>query len=195
MRTPASTRWSPRGPRWSRPPANGGPGTGDSYTLRLTSSPTKNVDVALVTDGQTDIVAAPGIAYKSVGGLHRSSSSRATFRSTAPASAGPLGPNWEARPRTVSRSACGFPDLQQRVAGHRGQDPLDLGGRQDLHAGHLQRRRGPQRRDRLAACRGRYLQRLRAVHGREQGFPPLRRRRRGDRRQHRHAQQRRQVPR
>ena len=49
--------------------ANGGPGSGDSYTLRLTSPPKQDVDVALVTDGQTDIAVAPGIVYKAIGGL------------------------------------------------------------------------------------------------------------------------------
>ena len=43
------------------------PGPGDSYTLRLTSQPTDSVQVAIITDGQTD--ATGGSRRRSVGGL------------------------------------------------------------------------------------------------------------------------------
>jgi hypothetical protein len=49
--------------------AQTGPGTGDSYTARLTSAPKSNVEVALISDGQTDVVMDGSITYKAVGGL------------------------------------------------------------------------------------------------------------------------------
>ncbi len=51
--------------------AQTGPGTGDSYTLRLNSAPSADVRDALITDGQTDIVADPGngIDYAAIGDL------------------------------------------------------------------------------------------------------------------------------
>ena len=49
--------------------AQGGPGTGDSYTIRLTSAPTATVKDALITDGQTDVVAGAGVAYEAIGDL------------------------------------------------------------------------------------------------------------------------------
>ena len=42
------------------------PGPGDSYTLRLTSQPTDTVQVAIITDGQTD---ATGLPTAKIGGL------------------------------------------------------------------------------------------------------------------------------
>ena len=44
-----------------------GHGSGDSYTQRLTHAPTSDVRVALITDGQTDIVAGGSVAYAAVG--------------------------------------------------------------------------------------------------------------------------------
>ncbi|HMC67647.1 MAG TPA: hypothetical protein VKJ07_00700, partial [Mycobacteriales bacterium] len=44
------------------------PGPGDSYTIRLTSAPTANVKVAIVTDGQADVVPGGSVAMEAVGG-------------------------------------------------------------------------------------------------------------------------------
>jgi hypothetical protein len=44
-----------------------GPGTGDTYTVRLASAPSSDVRDALITDGQTDIAAGPGVAYAAIG--------------------------------------------------------------------------------------------------------------------------------
>ncbi|HEY6030129.1 MAG TPA: hypothetical protein VIU44_06180, partial [Gaiellaceae bacterium] len=45
------------------------PGPGDTYKLRLTSQPTSQVRIALITDGQADVVTGGGITFESVGGL------------------------------------------------------------------------------------------------------------------------------
>jgi Ca2+-binding RTX toxin-like protein len=45
-----------------------GPGTGDSYTVRLTKAPTAPVDIAIVTDGQTDVTLGGAVSLKLVGG-------------------------------------------------------------------------------------------------------------------------------
>jgi hypothetical protein len=44
------------------------PGTGDSYTVRLTKAPTADVKLAVVTDGQTDVTTGGSIALEAVGG-------------------------------------------------------------------------------------------------------------------------------
>ncbi len=49
-------------------------GTGDSYTVRLTKAPTANVDISVITDGQTDVCAtgapcATGITLAQIGGI------------------------------------------------------------------------------------------------------------------------------
>jgi hypothetical protein len=45
----------------------GAPGAGDTYTLRLTSRPTAEVRIAMVTDGQTDIVSSSRAVLQAVG--------------------------------------------------------------------------------------------------------------------------------
>ena len=45
------------------------PGPGDSYTLRLTSKPTDSVQVAIITDGQTDATIGGSVSLAAVGGL------------------------------------------------------------------------------------------------------------------------------
>jgi Bacterial Ig-like domain/RTX calcium-binding nonapeptide repeat (4 copies) len=45
------------------------PGPGDSYTVRLTSQPTADVQIAIVTDGQTDVTAGGRISLAAIGGL------------------------------------------------------------------------------------------------------------------------------
>ena len=44
------------------------PGPGDSYALRLTLRPNGTVTVALLTDGQTDVVAGGRISYQAIAG-------------------------------------------------------------------------------------------------------------------------------
>src|SRR5262249_9751206 len=44
------------------------PGPGDSYTLRLTSQPTANVKIAIITDGQTDVKPLGSLTMEAVGG-------------------------------------------------------------------------------------------------------------------------------
>ena len=44
------------------------PGTGDSYTLRLTKAPVAPVTIALVTDGQTDVTLGGRVSLDLVGG-------------------------------------------------------------------------------------------------------------------------------
>ena len=48
------------------------PGIGDSYRLRLNSQPTATVKIALITDGQADVVLGGGVTLESVGGLQAS---------------------------------------------------------------------------------------------------------------------------
>ncbi|MGY3658239.1 hypothetical protein [Bradyrhizobium sp. USDA 376] len=46
-----------------------GPGEGDSYTMRLQSPPKSNVNVDVVTDGQTDLVTGGRVSLQETGGL------------------------------------------------------------------------------------------------------------------------------
>ncbi|MGB7962679.1 MAG: hypothetical protein WCF12_06920, partial [Propionicimonas sp.] len=43
-------------------------GANDSYAIRLTQQPDADVQVAIVTDGQTDVVAGAGVTYQAIGG-------------------------------------------------------------------------------------------------------------------------------
>ena len=52
--------------------ACGGPGTGDSYTLRLTHKPTSDVKIFIVTDGQVDATVGGRVAIDSFGGTKAS---------------------------------------------------------------------------------------------------------------------------
>jgi hypothetical protein len=45
------------------------PGLGDDYRLRLTLQPTAPVDIAIVTDGQTDVTTGGRVSLKAIGGL------------------------------------------------------------------------------------------------------------------------------
>ena len=50
------------------PPTCTTPGTGDSYTVRLTKAPTAPVTIAVVTDGQTDVTLGGRVTLDLVGG-------------------------------------------------------------------------------------------------------------------------------
>jgi len=45
-----------------------GESLGDSYTLRLSSQPTANVNIAIVTDGQTNVVPGGSVTMQAIGG-------------------------------------------------------------------------------------------------------------------------------